>query len=558
MRAPQVSGHNGVTTMYGTLQAAPAETPIAPRLPMNPQPPGFGPGAPGDYYSVSGYNHHIGTYPIAGEAPRQQYGPFVVFPNDDVQQPVKAEGLPEPRIKPVAYPQFQRQITGESDSAIELGFNDQSSHWPQKSEPSTARSAEFPPMFANNPSMPFPIQNNYTTPVVVPSVNPDLAGGAYSSWHTVPSYSAVVGSTGQDARTHSFTAQNPQVILEDQRFSTEEPDDDYFDVDSDQEDYSMKSAAGGALSYNVGPLLAMSANHGNGGTRSMTNYLNEPNVLATYRPWYTASPLMDPQTARIFCHFITATAPTLSVCERRPSNPAVMFSGAPVPKSQRSLWSYTLPMLALTHQGLLHAMLALSSLHISKLQHSSPTPSLKHYHFALRRVAKALGNPKKRKDVATLAATLLLGFYEVTTAEHNKWNSHLSGARELVMEIDFAGMARRIESHRRHEEELVNDQYQYQNDFSNSYHNFYGRRPSDEYPSREDRQLDENLVSTLMGWRLRYDRYGNIVDENDPPNNSDTPPTAEDVEVFEIQSDLFWWYAKQDIYQSIISGNRLL
>jgi hypothetical protein len=69
---------------------------------------------------------------------------------------------------------------------------------------------------------------------------------------------------------------------------------------------------------------------------------------------------------------------TLSIYERNPRNPASLFEG-PTPPSQQSLWTYILPLKALNHQGLLHAMLALASLHIARLQRASVTPSYKHY-----------------------------------------------------------------------------------------------------------------------------------------------------------------------------------
>ena len=332
----------------------------------------------------------------------------------------------------------------------------------------------------------------------------------------------------------------------------EDPDDDYFDVTSDEEQPDPDITMTETSPADLGLMLAMSANQNNRGIRSLTNYLNESNVLSNYRPSYAASPLMDPQTARIFCHFVTATAPTLSLHNRHPVNPSVMFTGAPVPPYQRSLFTYTLPMMALSNQGLLHSQLALASLHIAKLQQTSPTPSLKHYHYALRRVAKAVGHPNKRRDVATLAATLLLGFYEVTTAEHNKWNSHLAGARELILEVDYAGMTKRINAYKA-ETSAHNKSgfYSYGQDTFNK-----SRLAFDIL--RTDKELDENLISTIMGWRTRYDEYGRVIDQSEPPSHYHVPLTSKDVETFEIQCDLFWWYAKQDMYQSLVSGNRLL
>ncbi|KAL8803690.1 MAG: hypothetical protein Q9182_003022 [Xanthomendoza sp. 2 TL-2023] len=332
-------------------------------------------------------------------------------------------------------------------------------------------------------------------------------------------------------------------------------EDDYFDVNSDEDDRDPGQSMPDATASNLGLMLAISANQMNGGVRSLTNFLNEPNILSSYRPPYSASPLMDPQVARVFCHFVTATAPTLCLHNRHPVNPSVMFTGAPVPAFQRSLFTYTLPMMALSNQGLLHAQLALASLHIAKLQQTSATPSLKHYHYALRRVARAVGHPTKRREIATLAATLLLGFFEVTTAEHNKWNSHLAGARELILEIDFAGMTKRVNAYKA-ETNAIGKGGMY--DYGNDQQRYGGQRRMSFDILRTDKELDENLVSTLMGYRTQYDDHGQIVDLNEPPSHYHLPLTPKDVENFEIQCDLFWWYAKQDMYQSLISGNRLL
>ena len=335
-----------------------------------------------------------------------------------------------------------------------------------------------------------------------------------------------------------------------------EPEDDWFDVDSEEENPHMTQQLGKTQPSDLGLILSMNAQQNTPNVRSMANFLTGPNVLSTYAPSYSASPLMDPQTARVFCHFVSATGPSLNVFERGPFDTSAIFSGHAPPVSKRSFWSYTIPMLALTHQGLLHAMLALSSLHIAKIQRASPTPSLKHYHYALRRVAKALGKPEKRSDVATLAATLLLGFYEVTTAEHNKWNSHLSGARELVMEIDFINLARRIELHRKRQQS-ADAKMVFQHDPSAMTNLFTSPTPH-EVATRASPRLDDHFIQTITGWDIRYDEHGPIVDGTHTSMNMDIPLKPSDFENFEIKSDLFWWYAKQDMFQSILSGNRLL
>jgi hypothetical protein len=41
---------------------------------------------------------------------------------------------------------------------------------------------------------------------------------------------------------------------------------------------------------------------------------------------------------------------------------------------------------------------------------------------------------------------MLLGFYECWSADHQKWSNHILGAKQLVKEIDFAGMTRHIKN----------------------------------------------------------------------------------------------------------------
>ena len=462
--------------------------------------------------------------------------------------------------KPVSDSAYHSQTSG--DSNLELS-------------PETPAFPSFPPTWSHNPDNSSALPT-HTTPA---SFYHSAALGSYQSGnHAQPpdqmeDYmraraatefaqpgSILINDTVRETVNRQVYLQNQHYGLPTETSWSDGPEDDYYDVESDEDDVHLKPQVASFASHKLGPLIAMSASQHDTNMRSMTGYLNEPNILAHYEPPLTVNPLMDPRTARIFCHFVTATAPTLAVCERHPINTAMVFSGVPVAKSQRSLWSYTMPMLAIRHQGLLHAMLALASLHICKLQGTSPTPSLKHYHYALKRVAKSLQNPMKKRDVATLAATLLLGYYEVTTAEHNKWNSHLSGARQLIMDIDFAGMARRIETHR-NRQEAADDPYVINQGNMPEYSQLfpYSARPLGDVPPKHERQLDEGLISTLMGRELRYNQYGQVYDENEAFSpNSERPPTDSEIDRFEIQQDLFWWYAKQDMYQSIVSGNRLL
>lgn len=275
-------------------------------------------------------------------------------------------------------------------------------------------------------------------------------------------------------------------------------------------------------------------------------------ILDHYRAEWVANPLRNPQTARVFAHFVYATGPMISIFERNPRNSSAMFSESPIPNTQQSLWTYTLPMMALNHQGLLHAMLAIASLHIARLQGASTTPSYKHYAYALKRIHHCVGHPKKRHLVTTFAASLLLGYYEVVTADHLKWSSHLIGASQLVQEIDYVGMTkeyRRVEAER--------GGYDRQFAFENPDMLLNPRQLGS---SSRDSSLaiDEELVGTLIGKKLRYDEFGRVLDESDTRRTSNSLPEPLDTTKYELYQDLFWWYCRQDVYRSVLSGNKLL
>ena len=291
--------------------------------------------------------------------------------------------------------------------------------------------------------------------------------------------------------------------------------------------------------------------------RSYTTYLNEPNILAHYRPTIHASPLKDPLQARIFCHFVTCTGPALSIFERHPLNPTALFSGRPVPASHQGLWTYIIPTMALSSQCLLHAVLALSSLHISKLQQTPPTPSLKHYAYALRKIGKAVGSPTRRSEVTTFAATLLLAFYEVMSAEHSKWNSHLAGAKQLAVEVDFAVAVKQIRSLR--SQALTNKNHRSLYGYSYAPPYALSREMEDALLTRDigAQNVDEKLVSACTGHHVDYDHHGAVIDEH-KSRGYQKVSTLKDLEMYETRRDLQWWYLKQDTFQSMISGNRLL
>lgn len=198
-------------------------------------------------------------------------------------------------------------------------------------------------------------------------------------------------------------------------------------------------------------------------------------------------------------------------------------------------------------------MLALASLHIARLQGASITPSYKHYAYSLKRLSRSLGNPEKRLSIPTLATSLLLAFYEVWTAEHVKWSTHLVGAAQLITELDFRSLtreARRLKAAQAAQER----QFPYQNPEMIIDEEQLNRRLQ-----QSTMMPDERLVSTIIGNKVSYDDFGMVFEENGMRQEKKTSlPGKLDLKSFEVLQDLYWWYARHDAWQSMISGNPLM
>lgn len=198
-------------------------------------------------------------------------------------------------------------------------------------------------------------------------------------------------------------------------------------------------------------------------------------------------------------------------------------------------------------------MLALASIHIARLQGASITPSYKHYAYSLKRLGRALGNSKKRLSISTLATSLLLAYYEVWTAEHTKWSTHVVGAAQLMRELNFRLLtreARRLKAAQIAEER----QFPSQNPQMLIDHKQFNQRLRD-----SDLMPDEGLVSSIVGKEISYDNFGMIFEEDGTRGtNTSQLPGGFDLRSYETMQDLYWWYTRQDAFQSIVSGNPLM
>jgi len=197
----------------------------------------------------------------------------------------------------------------------------------------------------------------------------------------------------------------------------------------------------------------------------------------------------------------------------------------------------------------MQAILALGSLQMAKVQGVPPTAAMKHYHLSLRRVAKNYQSPAKRTQPATLAATLLLGFYEVWNSDHEKWCRHMWGARAIIRELPLREMTREILALRRErkQKELeIQDQHHCDGSCFSLHSGLEAGLD----------EIDPSFIAQLSGQSSSLGEPGRIVGDNRPRPTRHY--TERDIETYESLSDLYWWFCKMDVYQSILGGTKPL
>ncbi|KAK6085791.1 C6 finger domain-containing protein [Seiridium cupressi] len=309
------------------------------------------------------------------------------------------------------------------------------------------------------------------------------------------------------------------------------------------------------------------------GIQPRTFAIHANHVMATYEPSPANSPLNDKQIAEVFWHFVNVTGPAISMYERHPFDGTTYFEG-PQAKARQHIWTSTFPILSLSHPALLQAILAIGSLQIAKLKLAPPTASLKHYHLSLRRIARNVGRPSKKTQPSNLAAILLLAFYEVWNSDHGKWCKHLLGGRWIIKDIPFPDMGRKVMDIKRRlrEKKLQDMQNQQQqillgvDDGPFSAFGVYDHQ-FDPQPDPLQGEMDPPyhdwdlmnlpLLSVLTGRNIHPDELGFVPEEHSNYPRSPGKLTAKDIELYETLSDLYWWYCKMDVYQSVLGGTRL-
>lgn len=68
--------------------------------------------------------------------------------------------------------------------------------------------------------------------------------------------------------------------------------------------------------------------------------------------------------------------------------------------------------------------------------------------------------------------------------------------------------------------------------------------------------LDYDFLNVITGLTLSPEAYGDV--EGQLPDVKYSSVTDKEIEKYDIICDLFWWYCKMDVYQSILGGTKLL
>ncbi|KHN98150.1 Zn(2)-C6 fungal-type DNA-binding domain protein [Metarhizium album ARSEF 1941] len=261
-------------------------------------------------------------------------------------------------------------------------------------------------------------------------------------------------------------------------------------------------------------------------------------ALSEYMDYVHSSELRRHDMQTIFRHFVSVTGPTMSLYERDPTS---LTSGARFDGDatlDNNLWSHTFPLLSFHHPGLFHAIMAIASLQIANLQNTPATAALRHYHISLRRNARNVSSPQINTKPTTVATTLLLAYFEVWSSDHTKWCNHLLGGRLLFRQIPLRQMSRICLPVKR----------------MRHFPSPLSATPSIG-PRRDPADLDYGLLSTITGRRVTAEDYG--LQEGQLLDEECLWTTDKDIETYDTLRDLFWWYAKMDVYQSMLGGTKL-
>jgi hypothetical protein len=141
----------------------------------------------------------------------------------------------------------------------------------------------------------------------------------------------------------------------------------------------------------------------------------------------------------------------------------------------------------------------------------------------------------------------------VMSAEHVKWGTHLVGSAQLIAELDFPSLtqeARRLKAAQTARE----SNFPYQNP-----NMLIDQKQLDQKLKESIMIPDEKLISIIVGQTVRYDDYGKVFEDVDMNQSRRHGFQGKlDARTFETLEDLYWFYLRQDAFQSMVSGNPLM
>lgn len=134
-----------------------------------------------------------------------------------------------------------------------------------------------------------------------------------------------------------------------------------------------------------------------------------------------------------------------------------------------------------------------------------------------------------------------------------KWSTHLVGGAHLLAELDFRSLtqeARRLKAAQTEQE----SKFPHHNP-----HMLIDQKQFNQNLKERAMMPDESLVSTIVGKKISYDDFGRVFEDGDiKQGRRSNLPGKLDLRTYETLQDLYWWYSRQDAFQSIVSGNPLM
>lgn len=174
--------------------------------------------------------------------------------------------------------------------------------------------------------------------------------------------------------------------------------------------------------------------------------MNRSSELAFYKPTATNSPLMVDKVYFLFDYFVRNFGSGMSIVARNKPNHGIPFIGLEDRRGLEDFWTHDAPLMALGSPHILNAMLALASLHYSRVFGGSNNDgeefnSMTYYQNAVIGLREDIALQRFPDSLATLTTCLLLAFYETMYGDLVKWYQHMTGARDIINALNVKGLA---------------------------------------------------------------------------------------------------------------------